>query len=407
MPILTGSLRTEALAAVECIASALLQPGLMSNPNLSGGSAGAALFFASLGLAQPETGERFLDNALDFLGHSIDTMSKAGMRSPGLYSGFTGIAWTTERFRALVPQEEDPNSGIDEALAVYLSQKPWRADYDLISGLVGYGLYALERKNASLLETVIDRLSETAEVTLEGVTWYTEGHLLHPSQKPMYPDGYYNLGLAHGVPAVIALLGQACAEGIAVEKARPLLDGAVQWLLSKKNPQENGCHFATVLQKGVTGGEGPSTRVSWCYGDLGVSVALLWAARSVDEPSWEQEVLDLARHVARRPLARGGAMDAALCHGSAGNAHLFNRLYQATRDPLFLNAARDWFASALEFRQPDKGVGGFQAWRNDDGWQDIAGLLEGAAGIGLALIAAVSSERPDWDRMLMVSVPPR
>jgi lantibiotic modifying enzyme len=259
-----------------------------------------------------------------------------------------------------------------------------------------------------LLEIVLDRLMETAEIKPEGTTWYTEGYLLHSLQRPLHPDGYYNLGLAHGVPGVIALLGQVCAEGIAVEKARPLLDGAVRWLLSKRNPNDCDSGFPSVLDRNNDGPNRSQTRVAWCYGDLGIAVALLWAARNVNELSWEREALDIARRVARRPMAQSGVVDAGLCHGSAGNAHLFNRLYQATHEPLFLEAARDWVARTLAFRQPGKGVGGFLAWRGDSGgWKPTAGLLEGAVGVGLALLAAVTSVRPDWDRMLLVTVPPR
>jgi hypothetical protein len=54
------------------------------------------------------------------------------------------------------------------------------------------------------------------------------------------PRGYYNLGLAHGVPGVIAFLGKVCAVGVACDKARPLLDGAVHWLLEQEGPDGFG-----------------------------------------------------------------------------------------------------------------------------------------------------------------------
>jgi hypothetical protein len=34
------------------------------------------------------------------------------------------------------------------------------------------------------------------------------------------------------------------------------------------------------------------------------------------------------------------------------------------------------------------------------------GLLEGFAGVGLALLAAATTVEPTWDRMLLASVPP-
>jgi hypothetical protein len=40
-------------------------------------------------------------------------------------------------------------------------------------------------------------------------------------------------------------------------------------------------------------------------------------------------------------------------------------------------------------------------------WMAETGLLTGAAGVALSLLAAATSVEPEWDRVLLVSVPPR
>jgi hypothetical protein len=249
---------------------------------------------------------------------------------------------------------------------------------------------------------VIDRLTETAEHRAEGLTWWTNPAWLPAETCAKYPRGYDNLGLAHGVPGVIALLGQACAAGVAVARARPLLEGAVRWLLAQQEP---GGFPALVAPEAA---EKPA-RLAWCYGDPGVAAALLWAARCVAEPAWEREALAIARRAARRPPEDAGVVDAGLCHGAAGLGHLFNRMFQATGEPWLAEAARSWFARALAMRRPGRGIGGSAAWQlSDDGirtWVADAGLLTGAAGIALALLAAITGVEPAWDRMLLVAIP--
>jgi hypothetical protein len=312
------------------------------------------------------------------------------------------------------PLEEDPNEDIDAALEGYMNQGPWRGDYDLIAGLVGYGLYGLDRSERPagrrLLQRIIALLDETKTELAPGFTWHTSPDLLPTWQRDLSPQGYYNLGLAHGVPAVIALLGQACAAGVDASRALPLLEGAVAWLLAQKQPEGSGSCFGTMVSVGqepvVT-----SSRIAWCYGDLGLAVALLWAARAVGRADWECEALNIARLAARRPVAEAGVRDAGLCHGAAGNAHIFNRLWQATGEACFQEAALAWFDATLGFWKPGKGIGGFQAWlrsadnADQDAWRDAEGLLEGAVGIGLALMAGLYPVQPDWDRLLLVSVP--
>ena len=61
-------------------------------------------------------------------------------------------------------------------------------------------------------------------------------------------------------------------------------------------------------------------------------------------------------------------------------------------------------------RAEGEGIAGFRAWEvNPSGgasWRTDPGFLEGAAGIGLALLGALSTVEPAWDRMLLVSLPP-
>jgi hypothetical protein len=250
------------------------------------------------------------------------------------------------------------------------------------------------------LERVVDRLAETAESQGEGTTWWTDPAWLPAETRAEFPRGYYNLGLAHGVPGVIGLLGQVCAAGLAQDKARPLLDGAVRWLLEQDGPGGFGYWISP-------GAPRDRARLAWCYGDPGIAAALLGAARDVAEPDWVAAALAIARRAADRPYAEAGIQDAALCHGCAGLGHLFNRMAQATDEPELMHAARAWFERTLAMRRPGRGIGGYEAWQADAAWSADPGLLNGAAGIALALLAAISPIEPAWDRMLLVSISPR
>ena len=96
-----------------------------------------------------------------------------------------------------------------------------------------------------------------------------------------------------------------------------------------------------------------------------------------------------------------------LCHGAAGLGHIFNRLFQASGEEVFRDAACSWFEHTLNFKLANEGFGGFLFYRvtEEDGatWEAEPGILEGAAGIALALLAASTSIEPAWDRMLLVS----
>ena len=407
-PILDGRLAERALSTVQDIVEALPAPSdKISDASLSRGTAGLAILCAYLSRAGLDDDV----NAAEFLAHAVNLVSSQPMGS-SLYGGFTGIAWAAAHLQdQLLDSDDDPNEAIDEALKAYLDQSPWEGDYDLIVGLVGIGVYAIERlpraSAVECLERVVDRLDEIAERSINGVTWLTRAELLPEWQRALCPGGYYNLGLAHGVPGVIAFLGEVCAAGVALQQARPLLDATVAWLLSQKLTSDRQTSFSSWVGPGI---ERDDCRLAWCYGDAGVAAALLVAARCLNEPAWEREGLAVARQAAERKPESTGVKDAGLCHGAAGLAHIFNRLFQVTGDESFLKAARYWFESTLALRRPDEGIAGFSAYRapndgQEEYWEDQVGILEGAAGIALALLAATTDVEPAWDRMLLVSVP--
>ena len=58
-----------------------------------------------------------------------------------------------------------------------------------------------------------------------------------------------------------------------------------------------------------------------------------------------------------------------------------------------------WFRRTLAFRRPGRGIAGFTAHDGAD-----RSLLTGAAGIGLALLAASTAVEPAWDRILLLDL---
>src|SRR5205823_14520380 len=155
-----------------------------------------------------------------------------------LDGGVAGVAWAASHLRD-ISGEHELAAQVDEHLSNRLRQSAWAGDFDLMQGLAGVAVYALERlplpAAAECLELAIDHLDKLAEIRPEGITWWTSPALtLRPDR---FPDGYYSLGLAHGVAGVIAVLGRACAANVARARARRLLDGAVAWLLGQRLPE--------------------------------------------------------------------------------------------------------------------------------------------------------------------------
>jgi hypothetical protein len=414
-PLLDGPLGERARRAVGVIAEDLRTRagrglGAETDASLASGQAGLAVACSYLDLAWPGSG---LDEAAQLLLDSaVELLATTSLRA-GLYDGFTGVAWAVAHLEGLAgdgEEAEDPCSEIDAALQQILATAPWKGEYDLVRGLVGFGAYALERRPRGtadpIIARVIQHLDELAQHDADGITWWTPRE--HPRRtQGAGPGGHYNLGLAHGVPGVIAFLAGAVAQGVDPQRSVRLLEGAVSWLLRRARWDGPGSCFSHSFGPGLEQGD---CRSAWCYGDPGIAAALLLAGQRAARPDWEQAALHLARRAAQRPPDETGVVDAGLCHGAAGLGHVFNRLFQATSDPVLADAARFWLERAIDMQQPGQGVGGYRAWGvtadGAEGWIEDASFLPGAAGVALALLASITPLHPAWDRVLLLSLSP-
>jgi len=421
-PILAGSLAETAADSVREVAAALTREEWDSRrlgPGVGGGNMGLAIFYqeAFRALQQP-----MYEECRDARWNAaIDQLANATTNAPHLFAGYTGVGWATDLLGSTLPCDEvegdldwdGVHEELEEALLRDLAELHEPANFDLIAGPVGWGLYSLQRwphpRAQRALDLIVDFLERTAESTPSGIRWWTSPDLLPAWQREAYPDGYYNLGIAHGIPAIWVLLGQVIERGIRMEHARRLLDGAVRWVLSQRI-ETGGTMFPSMVAEGQSARR---SRLAWCYGDLGIAAALLVAARCTGREPWETEAISIARNAAKVSFEESRVEDSGLCHGAAGLGHTFNRMYQATGDESLLEAARSWLRRALEMRLADGGVAGYASRRTEgdrpDGpwiWAPTPGILEGAAGVALALLGGFARSEPTWDRLLFLSSVP-
>ncbi len=368
----------------------------------------AALLMYYVGMARGDMAA--LERACELLNRASEVAHRR--RSLSLFGGLAGVGWTVQHIAALLEEDtaleaDDPGCDLDVTMLRGVAQRRHGGYFDLIDGLVGYGTYFLERlprKTAVAgISAVVDELSRLADYSGVGVSWHTGPELLPDWQRQANPQGYHNLGLAHGVPAVIHFLSEAVFAGVSVHRALPLLEGAMQWLMAQESPPGSLSRFGWFAGSSA----GPS-RLGWCYGDLGIVSVVDQVGRRSGRAQWQTYSRKILDHCLARGADASMVVDAGLCHGACGVGHMYNRLFHYTGDLRCKESAREWLAKALAMRQPGQGIGGFYAVKM--GTQDTPPenfpsptLLEGAVGVGLALVAAIAPQHPSWDRLLLLS----
>ncbi|GHE15468.1 lanthionine synthetase C family protein [Streptomyces alanosinicus] len=262
------------------------------------------------------------------------------LRAPGLLGGLDGLSFAAHALGHSTTVDTDPYRVLD-----------------LSSGLTGRGAVLLDRTQE---ETGVERL--TAVLTELGPR---VGELPRESA-----------GMAHGPAGPLALLSLAWSAGIEVLGQVTAIHRAVERILELRRDDAWG----------------PDWRVpaSWCHGSPGIARALWLAGTALDDARLRELAGETVLAALRRPPAlRRIDGRVGLCHGLAGLLLITLRFAQDTADPAFRPAAHDVAGRLLD--------------RYSASEPTTPGLLDGAAGVLLAVLSATTPVPPAWDRALLLS----
>lgn len=341
---------------------------------------------------------------------SIELINE-GQMYPTFCAGLAGFGWVLEH---LVKEDfidfdtDDILTHFDEYLYKTMITDIKMGNYDFLHGAIGYGYYFLKRyENAEeenkenfkgyIIEliSVLDFISEKSE---NKRAWLS---VLDIETGEMG----YNLGLSHGIPSIVAFL----AKLYAFEEFRPLVDEmlreVITYILSCRNTDVNSLSVFPSSYNESRRTE--FSRISWCYGDLGVGISLWNAAKALEDETLKQTVISVFEKAAERRLKNTTMVnDACVCHGAYGNAKVFLKMYKETGNTIFYDTAVFWLEEGLRMAEENLGYAGYRQYRpkknKEPEWSNEIDLLEGVSGIGLVIIDFLADFDTNWAECLMI-----
>ncbi|GHO42295.1 hypothetical protein KSX_04580 [Ktedonospora formicarum] len=236
--------------------------------------------------------------------------------------------------------------------------------------------------------------------------WYVPPSLSRlESWGDLCPDGFYNCGLAHGIPGPLALLALTKSAHISVPGLEEAITRTADWLLEQQVGNEWGIGWplaVPVNHMGPPPGDLKKCRTAWCYGTPGVARALWLAGEALNCQHYRDIALVAMQSVYRTPLPERRIDSPSFCHGVAGLLQITLRFAHNSQAPFFIEAANTLTKQLLSLYDPDTLLG----YRNQEGPEtlvDQPGLLDGVAGILLVLLATSTTQEPYWDRLFLLS----
>lgn len=408
--------RVAEIASRESNRDPIFESSMWSPLTLSHGLPGAALLYVELARFD----QRWLVMAHRHLHRAAQELPRAV--SYGLHTGpaallaaVQGCAGHYAKLRRTLAEwlAADQRERITASLTRTTPGVGW-ADYDVIGGLSG------------TLRILLDSLEEPAEASgaVESAVEATLRHLVRisapievdgqvapgwwvpPELEPVdqdrrqYPDGDFNLGLAHGVAGPLTVLSLALRRGREVPGQRDAIARFAGWLAGWVLRDEAGsywpCRVSWAEQVAAERPAAAFSRSAWCYGAPGVAHALYQAGAALDVPQWQQLAINGLRDVLARNEAAWHLDGPTICHGYAGLLQVMWRVGMASGDAQLLAGCHRLTRSILGFADHDRAFvfphlvpDSPQGWRRASRHRrlDVAGILEGAAGVACALLS--------------------
>lgn len=317
-------------------------------------------------------------------------------------NGRTGIQWLfSYLFKNEIFDEDDWQLLCEDNNNLCLLAIEWLkvGNFDFLHGATGI-VYQMLYLNRNISETFYKDYFAILDLAFEN----SEGCFL-PSYSiktnRLIPDET-NLSLSHGITSILKFCLECFRLNICREESSRLARKIIDYLITYINSDKSISFFPNKVNSNAS--EDLTSRLAWCYGDLSIGFIIYQASLLFSDFELRNLSLEILRHNScRRESSNTRVCDSGFCHGSSGIAHIFNKVWKLTDEPIFKEACDFWIKETIERKWGDSTAVSFSAFNPiSNKYERNFGLLEGEAGIGLVLISYLTGDF-SWDYCFMLN----
>ncbi|MFI6505295.1 lanthionine synthetase C family protein [Nonomuraea typhae] len=393
--------------------------GSRHGPSLYGGQAGSAILFHAAARAAGDSvpWQRLCRRALSAAAGATREQPFKGI---GLAGGASGLALALTICAELEPGYLPSLAKLTRQIARQIVGSPPPrggtgaaiADYDVVSGASGAlgALLSLPtdgEDHRMAIHALLDYLIWLCSSGPVLENWrIPPGSAFPPVLRAVFPHGYVDLGLAHGIAGPLAALSIAWVAGCRRPGQRAAMEKTVSCLLESCVWDAEGRTWP--LGVGLDGHgrrcmtAAPAARTAWCYGAPGICCALLLASCALEDRALREVAAESMETAVRRLGTETQGMSSTLCHGLAGMLSMCQRFARASDCNRFVPAVdtlTEFLLARCEASLPLM----IQDLEADGSLVDCPSLLLGAAGVALALWSVSGPIGTAWERSLLIS----
>lgn len=245
--------------------------------------------------------------------------------------GFAGILYTYAYLTniGIIETDDDFYSPFDEYFEQYIQVLAESKNYDLLCGLIGFGIYYIERakKQLAMKKYVYKILDYILSMAVEGddFAYWVYSLESHPRLKEQEEWAY--LGTLHGMPSVMSFLLICIKEGYTTEKLVTMLRKSFNTVLMGVTEQL-GFSFAESLfvkDKCFYLDNQKMTNLFYCNGDLGIINLFFEGFKVLNDKSYYDIAQNAFLKLSPRFTKKNEFSSYCMCHGWAGLLYFIHK----------------------------------------------------------------------------------
>lgn len=265
-------------------------------------------------------------------------------------------------------------------------------NYDLQVGLIGIGVYYIER--AKLNDCLSDKVYEVIQYLLnlriesdDYAYWY------YSCEKDINKnDCIVNLGFLHGMPSIIAFLIICCKEGYGTKLIQQTIKKGLLFLMSLMS-EVSICYFPNYVSALIPPKkEEYFSPIAHCYGDLGIAHLFHQAYKFFHDEKYKDVAKKIYIKISHREKQILEIKNPYFCHGLSGIIYHLAYLEQGYSKYADCNIKQDLLLKLERIT--------FEICRQNN--QCNIGILNGMVGTVLSLLAIINDKNA-FERILLLA----
>lgn len=370
-------------------------------PDLLNGSLSLAIYHGWMAHRSTKNDHQTL--AFEYVNKAIKSFKEAQNSNGSLASGLAGLGFSLNFLNDLDILEAPKSlvENIDRIILEWCKKSIANKDFDPLHGAGGSIGYLLTRVGYTVkkeeFEELVKLFVDLGNKTNKGVFWQTpEIYLTNKSDKIL------NQSLSHGAAGIMILLNRIYEKGIAGVYLKELLERTMDGILANETDPELTKTFYATRILNETAQQG---RLAWCYGDLGVLIAL--QQLSSDFSGYKSQFKSnemMSFHSDRRSLEDTQIDNPGFCHGSSGLYYIFDYLEPSfgPLSPRIIPAKEYWKQITANYLEK---LPASQLFLKKDRIGNLHmqyGLLEGLCGTELAVQGVETINGRKWSEIFLM-----